>query len=137
MRFEGVIEGLAELAGAEIRRYRGRQSGGELDLMTFDGPARAIRCAAAILGHAKSLGCTASAALHTGECLLTSQGQAKGPAVAFAKVILVHGKGENRLLCSRVLHDLVAGSGIEFSPSPLGEISFSGEGWPIYGVVRV
>ncbi len=137
MRFEGSLEGLPEAAGAEIRRYRGRQAGVSMDVMTFDGPARAIRCAAAILGHAKNLGCAASAALHTGECLIPSQGAVKGPAVAFAKAILVHSRGENRLLCSRVLHDLVAGSGIEFSPAPLGEVSFSGEGWPIYGVVRV
>ena len=137
MRFEGSFEGLAELASGDIRRNRGRQAGGALDLMTFDGPARAIRCAAAILDHAKSLGCEASAALHTGECLLPSHGPAKGPAVAFAKAILVHNRGKHRLLCSRVLHDLVAGSGIEFSPEPLGEVSFGGEGRPIYGVVRV
>ena len=137
MRVEGSQERLAELASAEIRKYRARQAGPGLDVLTFDGPARAIRCAAALLTHAKSLGYPASAALHTGECLLPPHRQAKGPAVAFAKAILVHGKEENRLLCSRVLHDLVAGSGIEFSPAPLGEVSFSGEGWPIYGVVKV
>jgi pimeloyl-ACP methyl ester carboxylesterase len=98
----------------ELMRHRGREidSAGDGFLATFDGPARAIRCAAAIVDGVGELGIHVRAGLHTGECEI-ADGKVAGIAVhTGARVATLATAGE--VLVSSTVKDLVAGSGIEF-----------------------
>jgi class 3 adenylate cyclase len=79
---------------------------------TFDGPARAIRCAVALLDSAARLGLLARAALHTGESDVVG-GKVAGPAVRLGRA-LTSAAGFGEVLISHTVRDLVAGSGLEF-----------------------
>jgi len=99
----------------ELERHRGREvkTLGDGFLATFDGPARAIRCACSARDAMRGLGIEVRAGLHTGECELIGD-DVGGIAVNIgARVGSVAGPGE--VLVSRTVTDLVAGSGIEFA----------------------
>jgi DNA-binding CsgD family transcriptional regulator/class 3 adenylate cyclase len=115
----------ADLIDAEVRRWRGQLAGaaGGGVLITFDGPARGIRCAQAIVAASRSLGLNVRAALHTGECDLID-GQLGGTAFRIATWAMTLAQTDDVLVSSTV-RDLVAGSGIEFEehieqPAPDG-----------------
>ncbi len=98
----------------ELERYRGREIefAGDGLLATFDGPARAIRCACAITNAVRALGIEIRAGLHTGEIELAGAA-VRGIAVHIgARVAGKAGAGE--VLVSSTVKDLVAGSGIRF-----------------------
>ena len=99
----------------ELARFRGQEldTAGDGFFATFDGPARAIRCAEAIVANVGELGLNVRAGLHTGECEL-HDGKLAGIAVSIgARVAAEAGPGE--VLVSSTVKDLVAGSGIEFN----------------------
>ena len=79
---------------------------------TFDGPARAIRCAQAIVANVGELGLDLRAGLHTGECEL-HDGKLAGIAVSVGSRVAAEAK-PGQVLVSSTVTDLVAGSGIEF-----------------------
>jgi len=82
-------------------------------LATFDGPARAVRCARAIITALRRLGLELRAGLHTGECELV-EGKVRGIAVhTGARVAALAQPGE--VLVSSTVKDLVAGSGLHFA----------------------
>jgi class 3 adenylate cyclase/pimeloyl-ACP methyl ester carboxylesterase len=98
----------------QIGRFRGHEvkSLGDGFLATFDGPARAVRCAAAIGGTLHPLGLTVRSGLHTGEIELM-QDDIGGIAVhTAARVVAMAAPGET--LVSSTVRDLVAGSGLRF-----------------------
>jgi class 3 adenylate cyclase/alpha-beta hydrolase superfamily lysophospholipase len=98
----------------EFTRFRGHEvkSLGDGFLATFDGPARAIRCACAIAQAVKPLGIDVRAGLHTGE-IEYADDDVRGIAVHLAaRVSALAGPGE--VLVSRTVRDLVAGSGLRF-----------------------
>src|SRR4029077_12967995 len=100
-----------EVARDELERHQGRlvKTTGDGLLATFDGPARAIRCASTL---AEVLPVPIRAGLHTGEVELRGD-DVGGIAVHIgARVSAVAGAGE--VLVSRIVKDLVAGSGISF-----------------------
>jgi len=103
-------------ARAEIERGRGRVlafAPGELQA-AFDGPARAIRCAAGIVAAGRRQDRGVQAGLHIGECELDAGGM-RGPAVEVSRHLSdVAIPGE--VLVSRTVVDLVAGSGLSFEP---------------------
>ena len=104
-----------ERARQEIARFRGRavKSLGDGFLATFDGPARAVRCAAAIAEKIRSLGIEVRSGLHTGEIELRGE-DIGGVAVHIAERIAeIAGGGE--VLVSSTVRDLVAGSGLSFA----------------------
>jgi hypothetical protein len=109
-----LLDRFGVVARAQLARHRGAEidiPGGSL-LATFDGPARAIRCASAIVREANGLGLAVRAGLHTGEVEL-ADGAVRGLAVEIgARVAEEAEPGE--LLVSQTVRDLVAGSGIEF-----------------------
>ena len=82
-------------------------------LATFDGPARAIRCAVAISASAERSGIEIKTGLHTGECDVEGNIYS-GFAVDLAKKISESSTSGN-ILASRTVKDLVAGSGIKFN----------------------
>jgi class 3 adenylate cyclase len=122
-----------------VRRELGRFRGTEVDtagagfLATFDGPARAIRCAAAIREAIASLGLEVRAGLHTGECEL-HDGSVAGIAVhTGARVAALARPGE--VLVSSTVRDLVAGSGLEFEDRGLHALKGVPGEWRLYAVV--
>ena len=88
------------------------KSTGDGFVATFDGPARAIRCAQAIRDAARQAGVEVRAGLHTGECEMRGEDIAGIAVHIAARVASAAGAGE--VLVSRTVVDLVAGSGIEF-----------------------
>jgi class 3 adenylate cyclase len=118
----------------ELARFRGQEvdTAGDGFFATFDGPARAIRCAQAILTGVGELGLGLRAGLHTGECEL-HDGKLAGIAVNIgSRVAAEAGPGE--VLVSSTVRDLVAGSGIEFAD--LGARALKGipGEWRLYAV---
>jgi class 3 adenylate cyclase len=113
-RWRGVLDALDARAAAEVGRFRGRvvKQTGDGMLATFDGPARAIRCARALADVARVLGLEVRAGLHTGEIELRG-GDVSGLAVHIgARIGALAGAGE--VLVSATVRDLVIGSGLEF-----------------------
>lgn len=98
----------------ELRRYRGDevQTAGDGFLATFDGPARAIRCACAIRDRAHDDGLSIRAGLHTGECELMGS-DIGGIAVHIGARVAALARSDE-VLVSSTIKDLVVGSGIEF-----------------------
>ena len=98
----------------ELARFRGREvkTLGDGFLATFDGPARAVRCASAISDRVRPLGMDVRSGLHTGEIEI-QQDDVGGIAVHIAaRVVGLAGTGE--VLVSSTVRDLVAGSGLRF-----------------------
>jgi class 3 adenylate cyclase len=113
-RWREVLESHNALVRRELLRYRGREvdSAGDGFFATFDGPARAIRCASAIVEGVGEFGLAVRAGLHTGECEI-ADGKVAGIAVhTGARVAALASAGE--VLVSSTVKDLVAGSGIQF-----------------------
>jgi class 3 adenylate cyclase len=123
-----------ERARSEIERHRGRyvDSTGDGLLATFDGPARAVRCAQAIGVSVRDLGIQVRAGVHTGEVEL--EGNAvRGIAVHMgARVAALAGPSE--VLVSQTVKDLVAGSGLTFEDAGEHELKGVPERWHLYVV---
>ena len=80
---------------------------------SFDGPARAIACARAVVDASRELGLEVRAGIHTGECELLGRGRSRDSrSHSGARVAAAAGAGE--VLVSGTVKDLVAGSGFEF-----------------------
>jgi class 3 adenylate cyclase len=113
-RWRDLLERHWDVARRELRRFRGREvkTTGDGVLATFDGPARAVRCAAAIRDASAGLGIELRAGAHTGECEILD-GDLSGVAVHVgARIAASAGSGE--VLVSSTVKDLTAGAGIEF-----------------------
>jgi pimeloyl-ACP methyl ester carboxylesterase len=109
-----LISRLRARASQEVRRFRGREVSTTEDRVfaTFDGPARAIRCARAIVEAGVGIGLDVRAGLHTGECELGG-GRVTGVAVQIAeRVAAAAARGE--VVVSSTVRELVAGSGLSF-----------------------
>ena len=103
-----------EIARRQIARYRGRtiKTLGDGFLATFDGPARAVRCACDVAEMVRPLGIEIRGGVHTGEVELLDE-DVRGISVHIAsRVAAVAGAGE--VLVSNTVRDLVAGSGLRF-----------------------
>jgi class 3 adenylate cyclase len=98
----------------ELARYRGTEvkSLGDGFLATFDGPARAVRCACAIAEAVRPLEILVRCGLHTGE-IETTCNDVQGIAVHIASRVSALA-GADEILVSRTVRDLVAGSGLQF-----------------------
>lgn len=109
-----LLEKHHALVRRELERFRGSEvdTAGDGFLATFDGPARAVRCAAAIRDAIAGIGLPIRAGLHTGECEFIDN-RVAGIAVHLgARVLAFAGPGE--VLVSSTVKDLVAGSGLCF-----------------------
>ena len=129
-RHHGVIR-------RELARFRGREldTAGDGFFASFDGPARAIRCASAIVASVRELGIDIRAGLHTGECEVID-GKVGGIAVHIgARVASEAGAGE--VLVSSTVKDLVAGAGIEFADRGAAALKGVPGEWRLFAVERV
>jgi class 3 adenylate cyclase len=122
------------LVRRELEHFQGREvdTAGDGFLATFDGPARAIRCACAIRDGVQGLGLTLRAGLHTGECELLGEKVAGIAVHTGARVAAKAEPGE--VLVSNTVKDLVAGSGIEFEDRGFHELKGVPGEWRLYAV---
>jgi class 3 adenylate cyclase len=133
-RWRGLLEQHHARIRAELARYRGSEldTAGDGFLASFDGPARAIRCACAVREALAELGLEIRAGLHTGECELLD-GKVAGIAVSIgARVAAQAAPGE--VLVSQTVKDLVAGSGLEFEDRGAAELKGVPGEWRLYAV---
>lgn len=116
----------------ELRRYRGREvkTTGDGFLATFDGLARAIRCAHAIRQRLAAAGLDVRSGIHTGEIELRGDDVAGIAVHIAARVEACAGPGD--VLVSRTVKDLVAGSGIEFDERGAYTLKGVPERWELY-----
>jgi class 3 adenylate cyclase len=134
-RWQDVLQKHHAIVRALLSRYRGTEmdTAGDGFLTTFDGPARAIRCAQAIVEGVGALGIQVRAGLHTGECE-TVDGKVGGIAVHIgARVVSLAASSE--VLVSQTVKDLVAGSGLVFEDKGDHELKGIPERWRLYRVV--
>jgi class 3 adenylate cyclase len=122
------------VARRQLARYQGRlvQSTGDGLLATFDGPARAVRCALAIRDGLRGLGIEIRVGLHTGETERRGQ-NVGGMAVHIAARILALAR-PGELLVSRTVKDLVAGSALAFADRGIHRLKGVPEEWQIFAV---
>jgi class 3 adenylate cyclase len=119
----------------ELARFRGREldTAGDGFFASFDGPARAIRCACAVREAVSDLELEIRAGLHTGECEQLD-GKVTGVAVATGARIASLGQAGDVLVSSTV-RDLVAGSGIEFADHGVYELKGLPDARQVFAVV--
>jgi class 3 adenylate cyclase len=117
-----------------VASYRGRviKSTGDGILATFDGPARAVRCAAEMIDAASQQGITLRAGLHTGEIEIRPA-DVIGIAVHTANRIAALAD-PTQILVSRTVVDLTAGSGLQFESRGDHQLKGVPGTWPIFGV---
>jgi class 3 adenylate cyclase len=124
-----------EYARVEIERHRGRlvDTAGDGIFATFDGPARAVRCALGIMRSVHDLGIQIRAGVHTGEVEL--EGDAvRGIAVHVgARLAALAEPGQ--VLATSTVKDLTAGSGIKFEDTGEHDLKGVPDRWRLYRVV--
>ena len=118
-----------------LAQYRGREidTTGDGFFAAFDGPARGIRCAQAVLDALNGIGIQARSGLHTGEVEVVDEKLAGIAVHTGARVAALAGPGE--VLVSSTVRDLVAGSGIEFEDRGLHELKGLDEPRRLFAVV--
>ena len=129
-----LLQAHHEMVREQIRRHGGREvnTAGDGFLATFDGPARAIRCALAIASGVGTLGLQIRAGVHTGEVEVAEEG-VRGLAVHIgARIAALAGDGE--VLVSRTVKDLVVGSGLTFTDRGRTALKGVPDEWELYAV---
>jgi len=133
-RWKDLVSGHHALVRDALARWRGveNDTAGDGFYATFDGPARAIRCALEVVEQVRSLGLQVRAGIHTGECELVD-GKAAGMTVSIGARIAASAE-PSEVLVSQTVKDLVAGSGFSFGDA--GERSFKGvaDSWRLFRV---
>jgi class 3 adenylate cyclase len=118
-----------------LARYRGTEmdTAGDGFFATFDGPARAVRCALAIVVGVRDIGIEIRAGVHTGEMQMIND-KVGGIAVSIgARVAAIADPGE--VLATSTVKDLVAGSGLEFQDTGEHELKGVPDRWRLYRLV--
>ena len=118
----------------QIARFRGREvdATGDGFFATFDGPARAVRCAAAMVDAVRALGLDIRAGVHTGE-IEQANGGATGLAVHIGARITASAR-PGEVLVSSTVKDIVAGSGIVFAERGERELAGVPGTWRLFAV---
>lgn len=127
-----VLERHQRAVREDLHNFNGREvkSTGDGFLATFDGPARAIRCASAILRSSETSGLRVRAGLHTGECEMMGD-DIGGIAVHIAARVSARAEPQE-LLVSRTVKDLVAGSGLAFTDRGVHTLKGVPDTWQLY-----
>jgi class 3 adenylate cyclase len=121
-------------ARRQLARFRGREidTAGDGLFATFDGPARAIRCGAAIAGAVGALGIAVRVGVHSGECEVIGD-KVGGIAVHTGARIAGHA-APGEVLVSSTVRDLVAGSGIRFEDRGRHPLKGMPGDWSLFAV---
>jgi class 3 adenylate cyclase len=133
-RWTALLESHDEVAAREIERHRGRRvkMTGDGVLATFDGPARAVRCATSIRDGVGSAGLEIRAGVHTGECELRGDDVAGIAVHTVARVAALAGPRE--VLVTSTVKDLTSGSGLELEDRGPHDLKGIPGEWRIYAV---
>jgi len=118
----------------QLERFHGREvnTTGDGFLVAFDGPTRAVRCAAAIRDAARALGVEVRAGVHTGECV--ARGDDLGGVAIHIAARVSALADTNEVFVSQTVKDLVAGSGIELVDRGAHSLKGVPGEWGIYEV---
>lgn len=129
-----LLEAHDSIVRSELSRYRGNEikSLGDGFLATFDGPARAIKCAQSIRSAVQSIGIEIRAGLHTGEVEIAAD-DVRGIGVHIAARVSALANS-NEVLVSRTVKDLVVGSGIAFEDRGTHELKGISDDWRLFRV---
>jgi class 3 adenylate cyclase len=135
-RWADLLEEHHRLIRAQLARFRGREidTAGDGFLATFDGPARAIRCAETMIEAVRGIGLELRVGIHTGECEPVGD-RLRGVAVHIAaRVASLAEPGV--ILVSSTVKDLVAGSGLAFADFGTHELKGVPGAWTLYAVTN-
>jgi len=112
-RWRDLVDNYQQQVGKEVARFGGRvvNTAGDGVFATFDGPARAIKCARAVRNAVGALGLAIRCGIHTGECVIEGNDVAGIAVHIGARVAARANPGE--ILISSTVKDLIAGSGVE------------------------
>jgi class 3 adenylate cyclase/pimeloyl-ACP methyl ester carboxylesterase len=133
--WKGLVERHHAIVRETLRRYRGveNDTAGDGFFATFDGPARAIRCAQEVSGRVRDLGIEIRVGIHTGECEFIND-KIGGIAVTIgARISAMAGPSE--ILISQTVKDLVAGSGLAFEDGGEHQLKGIPDRWHLYRVL--
>ncbi|MGH2630996.1 MAG: adenylate/guanylate cyclase domain-containing protein [Actinomycetota bacterium] len=133
--WRAVVEEHHRIVRAMLARYRGTEvdTAGDGFFATFDGPARAVRCAQAIMGALQPLEIEIRAGVHTGE-VENVDGKIGGMAVNIGARVGAMA-GPSQVLASQTVKDLTAGSGLVFEDGGEHELKGVPDRWRLYRVV--
>jgi pimeloyl-ACP methyl ester carboxylesterase len=133
-RWRDLLGSYQALVRRELARFRGREvkTLGDGFLATFDGPARAIRCAQATRDAVRALGVETRTGLHTGECEL--MGDDVGGIAVHIGSRVAESAGPGEVLVSRTVKDLVAGSGLRFADRGTHDLHGVPGEWQLFAV---
>lgn len=134
-RWRDMLEQHHVTVRRELARFDGREidTAGDGFFATFDGPARAIRCAQAIVSAASELGLELRAGLHTGEVEVLGD-KVAGIAVNIGARVAGHAAA-GEIVVSSTVRDLVAGSGLAFADRGRTTLKGVDGDWQLYSVV--
>ena len=135
-RWRDVLELHNSIVRAQLARHRGNEidRAGDGVLATFDGPARAIRCASAIVDELRGEGIDIRAGIHAGEVELLADGIGGIAVHIGARVVSEASPGE--VLVSSTVRDLVAGSGLELEDRGLHSFKGVEGSWHLFAAVK-
>jgi class 3 adenylate cyclase len=133
-RWRSMLDAHDTAVREQLGRFRGREinTTGDGFVASFDGPARAIRCAQAISGATGKLGLKLRVGLHTGECEVRGDDLGGLAVHIAARVGALAGPGE--VLVSGTVKDLVVGSGIRFTERGEDELKGVPGTWKLFAV---
>ena len=133
--WKGLLRHHHELVRRQLAAHQGveRDTAGDGFFVTFDGPARAVRCALAIGSALRDVGLEIRAGVHTGEVELTDDG-VRGIAVHIGARVAAIAEA-SQVLVSSTVKDLVAGSGLLFDDAGEHELKGLPDRWHLYRVV--
>jgi class 3 adenylate cyclase len=129
-----LLDGFYAVVRRELNRFRGREvdTAGDGLFASFDGPARAIRCAGAINTGVRSLGIEVRTGVHTGECEVMGE-RMSGIAVHVGARVAAQA-APSEVLVSGTVRDLVAGSGIRFEDRGIRTLKGVPGEWRLFAV---
>ena len=134
-RWKTLLEQHHAAVRESITRWRGSEvdTAGDGFYATFDGPARAVRCALDIGQHVRDLGLEIRAGVHVGECTLIDNKVSGLPVTIGARIAARAGASE--VLVSQTVKDLVPGSGLAFEQAGEYELKGVPDAWRLYRVL--
>lgn len=133
-RWRDLLQAFHQGVRQELERHRGRliDTAGDSAFASFDGPARAIRCACAIRDRSAALGVPVRTGLHTGECRIAGDKLAGVAVHIGARVAACAQPGA--VVVSSTVKDLVAGSGLQFADAGTHNLKGVTGEWRLFSV---
>ena len=135
-RWKELVLAHHQVVRAALERWRGveNDTAGDGFYATFDGPARAIRCALEVTERVRPLGIELRGGVHTGECEVI-ENKCGGLTVSIGARVAANA-GPSEVLVSQTVKDLVAGSGLRFVDAGEHELKGVPDRWHLYRVAE-